>query len=37
MLAAIHVICPDSKQRPMTPDWIIEEFNRVKGSGEGLV
>ena len=37
MLAAIHVICPDSKQRPMTPDWIIEEFNRVKGSGEGVV
>lgn len=34
MLAAVHAICPDLRQRPTTPDWIIEEFNRVKGSDE---
>ena len=34
MLASVHAICPDPSQRPMTPDWIIAEFDRVKGSAE---
>ena len=29
MLAAIHAICPSIQHRPVTPEWIMDEFNRI--------